>query len=488
MMAVSDGDLEQVQKAIGSRSNPNRYDWELGYSPLGMAIERGHIDIVNYLLAMGANPYAGSISTNSLGLAAQCGETEIVQLLLKTGIDVNLPVNSDGWTALMCAVQSGDLSLVQTLVAAGANPNIWVGNETPILLAAKVADREIYNYLYHLVAPDLCRCADRDGEDTLQANLKRRVREQNRPIEKLIAVAAAGNVPEVQRAIELEVDIDAIGSQGHTALMAAAYYGHIAVIDTLLEAGANPNILSDGDEGWGAGMTALMLAAHSFFAPNRHEVVKLLVAGGAEIDRQGAGGKTALMYAALAGSGYRECVRSLIQAGADLNLRDDEGNTALMLVAATGNRELCNLLVQAGASTAGMESLDLIAASSKGDLDRVKQLLAQGGIRVNFDRGAALNNAASEGHTEVVKLLLSAGANVNLASRSGFTPLASAAYAGYGNIVRLLIQAGADPHLRTGNHRAYSPLEYAQMGLYNHSTPDRQHAEIIRLLEQLGAK
>jgi ankyrin repeat protein len=494
MAAVIAGDLDLAGQAVEARASLDRYDWNLGYSPLGMAIDRGHADLVQFLLDQGANPQAGSLTTTALGLAAERGEAEIIQMLLPRGIDVNEPVGQDGWTALLAAIKHGHRSVVQLLVTAGAKVNIWSRGETPILLAAKCEEREIYNYLYPLVNTALRLCADRDGEQLLQTTRKRRIREQNRPVEKFIEVATAGNVHEVNRALEFGIEIDAIGAQGHTALMAAAYYGHRSVMKILLAAGADPNILSDGYEGLGYGMTALMFAAGSFFASDRQMVAKQLVAAGADVNQQGAGGKTAIVYAALAGSGYRTCVETLIAAGADLDLRDDRGHTVLTLVAAAENYQMFNLLLQAGASTDGLESIQLIQAATIGNLDRVQSLLSAR-VNLDLDRGAAIGNAAAAGHTQIVDLLIRAGANVNLSNNSGFTPIASAAHAGYGEIVQLLINAGADIQAPAGAINSYSALEYAQMGMYQFvgaaqkdDREDRQHAEIVRMLEQLESR
>jgi ankyrin repeat protein len=483
MAAIIEGDLELAQQAISSGANLDRYDWQMGYSPLGMAIDRGHIEIARSLLGAGANAHYGSTTSTALGLAAERGEADIVQMLLPRGIDVNEPVGQDNWTALLSAISHGHKSVVQLLVTAGANVNIWSQGETPILLAAKREEREIYNYLYPLVNTSIRLCADRDGERLLQSTRKRRIREQNRPVEKFIGMAMEGNNAEVARAIEIGIEIDELGAGGHTALMAAAYYGHKSVVKLLLEAGANPNLLSD-DDGLGAGMTALMLTAGSFFANNRQSIAKLLLANGADVNQQGLGGKTAIVYAALAGAGYRECVETLIAAGADLDLRDDRGHTVLTLVAAAENYQMLNLLIQAGASTAGLESIQLIQSASNGNVDRVRSLLS-GKVNLDLDRGAAIGKAAAAGHTEIVELLIRAGANVNLSDRSGFTPIASAAYAGYGDIVRRLIDAGADIQAPASESHSYSPLEYARMGLYQFDREDRQHAEIVRLLEQL---
>ncbi len=485
MAAAIDGDLDLVQQAIEAGANLDRFDWNLSYSPLGMAIDRGHPDIVQCLLNAGANPHCGSTLTTALGLAAERGEVEIVQMLLPRGVDVNTPVSRDGWTALLSAIKNGHRSVVQLLVTAGANVNVWSQGETPILLAAKCEERDIYNYLYPLVNTAIRLCADRDGEYLLQSNCKRRIREQNRPVEKFIEMATVGNLEEIERAIEVGIEVDEIGAKGHTALMAAAYYGHKAVVKRLLTAGADPNLLSDGDGLVTAGMTALMLVAGSFFASNRHQIAQLLLANGADIDRRGAGGRTAIFYAALAGSGYTEFVETAIAAGADLDLQDDLGHSLLSSVAAAENYPMFNLLMQAGASMVGLESVQLIQAASTGNVDRVKSLLANK-VNIDLDRGAAIGNAAAAGHTEVVALLIKAGANVNLRDKLGFTPIASAAYAGYGDIVRLLIDAGADIQAPADTAQSYSALEYAQMGLYQFQREDLQHAQIVQLLQQLS--
>jgi ankyrin repeat protein len=476
--AIATGNLDLTKQLVSARADLVSYDWDLGYCPLGMAIERGHLKIVQFLLGAGANPHCGSTSTTALGLATEQGETEMIHLLLSSKVDVNAPVAADGWTALLAAIKNGHQSIVELLVTAGANVNVWSLGETPILLAAKCEERDIYQYLYPLVNTAIRLCADRDGEQLLSSTHKRRIREQNRLVEKFTAMATAGNLDEVRLSLKLGVEIDAFCAKGHNALMAAAYYGHQPIVKVLLEAGADPNLLSDGYDGLGYGMSALMFVAGSFFASNRDLIAKLLIASGANVDRQSEKGKTAIMFAAIAGSGYRTCVEILIAAGADLNLRDDRGHTVLTLVAAAENYPMFNLLLQAGASTDGLESIQLIQAARAGNVDRVKSLLSAK-VNLNLDRGDAIGSAAAAGHTEIVQILIQAGANVNLSDRSGFTPLASAAYAGYGEIVRLLIDAGADIQASAGGSHSYSALEYAQMGLRQFGGVDRQHAQII---------
>ncbi len=479
MAAITTGDLDLTKQMVSLGADLVRYNWDLGYCPLGMAIDRGHLHIVQFLLSAGANPHGGSTSTTALGLAVEQGELEIIHLLLSSKVDVNAPIAADGWTALLAAVKNGHRSIVELLVTKGANVNIWSRGETPILMAAKCEERDIYEYLYPLVNTAIRLCADRDGEQLLSATHKRRIRAQNRSVEKFIIMATAGNLDEVRLSIEAGVEIDEFCAKGHNALMAAAYYGHEAVVQVLLEAGADPDLLSDDEDGLGYGMSALMLVAGSFFASNRDIIAKRLIDAGANVDLQNEQGKTAIMFAASSGSGDRACVDIAIAADANLDLRDNRGYTVLMMMAAAENYSMFNRLLQAGASTDGLESIQLIQSARTGNVDRLKSLLSSVKVDLDLDRGDAIGSAAAAGHTETVRILIQAGANVNLSDRSGFTPIASAAYSGYSEIVKLLIDAGADTQASAGEPPRYSALEYAQMGLHRFGASDLQYAQII---------
>lgn len=93
----------------------------------------------------------------------------------------------------------------------------------------------------------------------------------------------------------------------------------------------------------------------------------------------------------------------------------------------------------------------LYQAAIDGDINKVKNLL-DSGVNVNQKGGGGLlndsnplNAASSMGHANIVKLLISRGANVNAASGSmGWTPLSSAAWRGYTEIVNILVDNGAD--------------------------------------------
>jgi ankyrin repeat protein len=104
---------------------------------------------------------------------------------------------------------------------------------------------------------------------------------------------------------------------GFTPLISAAREGHIEVVRTLLENGADPN-LRGGLNNW----YPLMHAVHK----NQLESAQALLERGADVNARGAHGDTALMMAA--GYGRTEIVRLLLRRGADPRMRGVHGETA----------------------------------------------------------------------------------------------------------------------------------------------------------------
>ena len=90
---------------------------------------------------------------------------------------------------------------------------------------------------------------------------------------------------------------------------------------------------------------------------------------------------------------------------------------------------------------------------------------------------SALYIASREGHAEVVRLLLRAGASPDVARSDGVTPLLGAAHQGHTTVVRLLLQAGADPNKGVVMYGA-TPLLAAVI---------EEHRECAELLRVFGA-
>ncbi len=121
----------------------------------------------------------------------------------------------------------------------------------------------------------------------------------------------------------------------------------------------------------------------------------------------------------------------------------------------------------------------LTAAARDGDIVRIIALLAQGAevdTRTETNGYTPLIWAASRGHAETVRLLLSAGARANIQSNDGQTALMRACDNGRVEIAAVLVGAGADVNLATEN--GVTALKLATL---------MDHPEIIELLLQAGA-
>nr|KAF6319334.1 cortactin binding protein 2 [Myotis myotis] len=97
------------------------------------------------------------------------------------------------------------------------------------------------------------------------------------------------------------------------------------------------------------------------------------------------------------------------------------------------------------APLAGRPTLQQVAA--QGNVTLLSMLLNEEGLDINYsceDGHSALYSAAKNGHTDCVRLLLNAKAQVNAADRNGFTPLCTAAAQGHFKCVALLIAYDAN--------------------------------------------
>ena len=152
--------------------------------------------------------------------------------------------------------------------------------------------------------------------------------------------------------------------------------------------------------------------------------------------------------------GLEDHLRSLCQAGVDVNTVDDTGNTLLMLAATEGHEGCVKVLIEAGAE------LDL-QEIWEGNPERTALMLA-----AYFQR------------TECANLLIQAGADVNISGSLGHTALMFAARCETSSTTKLLTEAGAN--LNKTESRGYTALMYAIDSFC-------AHEDNIRMLIEAGA-
>ena len=130
----------------------------------------------------------------------------------------------------------------------------------------------------------------------------------------------------------------------------------------------------------------------------------------------------------------------------------------------------------------GKEALnrDFLSVAGGGDLVEVKRLLGQK-VDVNLKGGAlnltAIMEAASNGHKEIVKVLIDAGAEVNAQDDLNNTALIEAAKKGHKSIVEMLLDAGANVNIQEKIRGNTAIIEAASNG----------HKETFEVLIKAGA-
>ncbi|MGQ0752721.1 MAG: ankyrin repeat domain-containing protein [Betaproteobacteria bacterium] len=195
----------------------------------------------------------------------------------------------------------------------------------------------------------------------------------------------------------------------YTGLLAAAAKGDAAQITALIAKGAKPDVRD------GYRRTPLHIAAYG----RHHDAMRALVAAGANPNALENDRYDIVTIAAVANE--VPTLRLALELGCKpTNVTSRYDGTALIAAAHLGHAEVVRTLIRAGAPLDHVNNLGWTAL-----IESI--VLGDGGPR----------------HTDTLRALVEAGANVNLADRNGETPLALARGRGYGPMVKLLQQAGA---------------------------------------------
>lgn len=199
---------------------------------------------------------------------------------------------------------------------------------------------------------------------------------------------------------------------------------------TLLGAGSvDVNLVND------QGKTALMIGAQSGDRP----LCAALIKAGAKINVTNANGGTPLMHAAVGGN--VQIVTAMLDAGARPNVRAVNGWTALALASAKGHITVMERLLLSGADPNTGDVFGwtpLMHAVEQERTDAVVLLLSQAQTQVNqrnTDGVTALHRALAQGSSEISRLLVGAGASMDLEDESGRTPADYARETGNANIL-----------------------------------------------------
>lgn len=274
----------------------------------------------------------------------------------------------------------------------------------------------------------------------------------------------------LQQTLPAQARIDAVSRDGHTLLHYAAECGASACLETLLKRrGVDKNQTDQhqftplqyaSELGRTAAVQALLESradVHAF-KPSSPPALPLAIQAGhipvvdALLAKRAATGKTGqsfnLMRLAL-DRGYAEIADRLLKARVPWDFKSQNSGRHLLLAAMRGHLAVVRWLVDQGTDP-----------------------------NTEIGGATALGLAASaHGDAEAARALLEAGAKVDVASKSGVTPLIAAAGSANVDYARALLEAGASPQARTEN--GVTPLHYAAHA---------DSAELVALLLERGAE
>ncbi len=259
----------------------------------------------------------------------------------------------------------------------------------------------------------------------------------NKTLEEHLMDAVSSNRPDqIKELVRQGAKVDARSPDFQTLLIRYSDHRSVDSVRALIKAGADVNATTD------RGHTALMTAARN----GSTAVVRILLAAKADVNAKAEGGMTALHQAAEAGN--VEVIELLLAAGADISARNEWAGTPLHYAVQNANVARC--LLKHGCRVDAPGNEDCLGMP-------------------------ALSLATVFGNSEVIKLLLEAGANINAQDQTGKTALMHSIQPKKADVLELLIQSHAD--LNKTDSLGWTALMEAKF---------RKNDEAARLLQQAG--
>jgi len=263
---------------------------------LAHASVKGRINIVKLLLEYKPNINKQFLQGfNALFFAITYKNNEIVTLLVENGADIEIRI-SQGFTPLILAASDNNIDTVKLLLEKGADINAQTANKgTALILAVIKNNVEIVKLLLEY-NPDINMTEGIQGVTALDLAIDGNNQEiihlleehgakesESEELPELFQAFIEGNESKIKRLLELNHDINQEFNNS-TALIQSAGIGDIAVVNSLLDSGADIDYKTE------QGFTALIMAVEQ----GHYEIAKTLTQRGANQNIKGYAGFTAL--------------------------------------------------------------------------------------------------------------------------------------------------------------------------------------------------
>jgi uncharacterized protein len=370
---------------------------DLGSTPLQVACNNGSAAMVDRLLAAKANPNAKLLNGETVLMScARTGSAQAVKALLVHGADAKAREPEHGQTALMWAAAEGHGQVVAMLIEFGA----------------EVRARSV-SYSQTVVGEQ----TQRAGREELNYDV---VRGGSTP---LLFAARSADAESAKKLLASGADPNDSLPDGTSALVLAAHSGAREVALALLDKGADPNNL-------GVGYSAL----HAAILRSDLVLVKALLAHGADPNLRMTKATPVrrnstdyfLLASTVGSTPYllaakfveSELMRTLLAGGADPKATMPSGATALMLAAGMNS--------PANEDRRGVNVIDYGKPEPESKILPAVQLAFEsgGGVNLSSHNGdTALHAAVTHRYETVIQFLADQGADVNARNQAGLSPL-----------------------------------------------------------------
>jgi ankyrin repeat protein len=485
--AAAEQDTATVRLLLkqGADVNTARAD---GATALLWAAHWNDLEIVDLLLAAGARVSAADDhGVTPLARAAENASEPMVARLLRAKADPNT-AQRNGLTPLMIAARTGSVRVVKQLLAAGADPNARTAHMSGTALMWAVSERH----------RDIVRALAEAGADVHVST--------NKGFTPLLYAARNGDIETARVLIAAGVSVNEKGSDGTHVLPYSLVLGHADFALFLLEHGADPNSTIDGigalhaaagvvntwlrdwsrrhgDNGQYSG--GVVTTSRTLDPSQRLRLVKALIARGADVNARIT---TSAMFMSYIGYPKKGAFEPFACGTGDLY-----GATPLWVAAYTANGNVGGFGGNADRRLEGRpieNTTDviktLLAAGANVDLpsdDGTTPLMMAAGLgRSTFQPG--LQRAIrSVGAEEAVNVLLDAGADIHATNEADFTAIHGAAFRGLNEVIEILVKRGANIDAR--DYRGRTPYRLAEGS--KQSFQFQAYPETAEFLKKLGA-
>lgn len=386
---------------------------------------------------------ANDDGNTALMMAINRDDLEIIQYILDLGAHINYQNSqSAGQTPLMLAASVGNGEVVTLLLERGAE--IWL------------EDNEKKTALYY---------ADINEKKVAREILQREV---SRVTVLLFKAVKKNELEKVLLYFPVLTSVDHQDSFGRTPLHYAAMFGHIKVVEFLLSKQAQVEL--EDELGYSAyrwakennhqNVIELLTISHqqleeklvAAIYEGDARKVSLLLRNVLNVDARDKLGRTFLHHMVLAG--HEHLIDQVLSLWPNLNAQDNEGHTPLMIAASRGMRKFTQTLIDEGA--------DLLITNNKGYTARnlTTDSAILGMIKEKVETyGAYLYEAMAEADHDRIQFLLTEGVPVDYLDNHKRTPLMHAILKRDAKMVEIFLNFGADIYLQNDNKK--SPIDLA---------------------------